>query len=86
MTHDELVAKINKELEITHWEAWHEGARALLAVVEMHRPALDSEMSEFSDNEIPGCAGCGFDYDYSTWETNYPCPTIQAIVGVMYDA
>ena len=45
----------------------------------MHRQALDSEMDESSDNETLGCAGCGYDFNYSTWETNYPCPTIKAI-------
>jgi len=64
MTHDELLAEINKELEITHWEAWHEGARALRAVVELHKPR-DYKAGNW-------CIGCNADYEY-------PCPTIQEI-------
>lgn len=74
MTHEELLANI-KEQEY----AYDNLANALLAVVEMHRPALDSEMDEHSDNETLGCAGCGYDFNYGTWETNYPCWTIKAI-------
>jgi len=44
MTHDELLAEINKELEITHWEAWHEGARALRAVVELLKDYDDGQI------------------------------------------
>ena len=79
MTHEELLDKIEN---IEYWQEQYAGKtfmKALRAVVEMHRPALDSEMNEFSDNETPGCAGCGFDFNYGTWETNYPCRTIQAI-------
>ena len=80
MTHEELLARIAK-LSITPENnvVPSELATALMAVVEMHRPALDSEMDENSDNETLGCAGCGFDFNYSTWEANYPCRTIQAI-------
>lgn len=66
MTHEELLAKINKELEITHWEAWHEGARALRAVVKLHRPYVHRKESPLKDT----CANCF---------KVYPCPTIQAI-------
>ena len=65
MTHDELLAEINKELEITHWEAWHEGARALLAVAELHKPT--------KNRSIEGWCDVCTDY------YQYPCPTIQAI-------
>lgn len=80
MTHEELLAKIAK-LSITPETnvVPSELATALMAVVEMHRPALDSEMDESSDNETLGCAGCGYDFNYSTWEVNYPCRTIQTI-------
>ena len=64
MTHEELLAEINKELEITHWEAWHEGARALLAVVELHK-------------SWPG--GCSHCVNIEGGYMSYPCPTIQAI-------
>jgi len=80
MIHEELLSRIAK-LSITPETnvVPSELATALMAVVEMHRPALDSEMDEYSDNETLGCAGCGFDFNYGTWEVNYPCPTIQAI-------
>ena len=80
MTHEELLERIAK-LSITPETniVPSELATALMAAVEMHRPALDSEMDEYSDNETLGCAGCGFDFNYGTWEVNYPCRTIQAI-------
>ena len=67
MTHDELLAEINKELEITHWEAWHEGARALRAVVELHKPDKIPDWVPTEEKNICWCAHI------------YPCPTIQAI-------
>ena len=68
MTHDELLTEINKELEITHWEGWHEGARALRAVVELHKPQPTTILTD------PKCAECsGLDW------ADYPCPTIRAI-------
>ena len=79
MTHEELLDKFD---DIEYWQEQYASKtflKALRAVVEMHRPALDSEMDESSDNETLGCAGCGYDFNYGTWETNYPCPTIQAI-------
>lgn len=80
MTHEELLQKL---ADIAHNKDAHEARNdyllALLAVVKMHRPALDSEMDENSNNETLGCAGCGFDFNYGTWEVNYPCRTIQAI-------
>ena len=72
MTHEELIAEINKELEITHWEAWHEGARALLAVVELHSP----KMYEGRVSNYLICTGC---YEEEGPNYDYPCPTIQAI-------
>lgn len=77
MTHEELIMRL--------WEKRNSLCDnldihfALSAVVELHKPALDSEMDENSDNETLGCAGCGFDFNYGTWEVNYPCRTIQAI-------
>ena len=75
MTHDELLAEINKELEITHWEAWHEGARALRAVVELHKPVEVSH--NYYDTGL-GCSApsCHNKYDEPGY---YPCETIQAI-------
>jgi len=84
MTHDELLAKINKKIEL--WEdltrqvktaGWYEpndsygvycSAKALRAVVELHKP----QVSSFDDTE---CAACSSD----ELSVIYPCPTIQAI-------
>ena len=72
MTHDELLAEINKELEITHWEAWHEGARALRAVVELHKPfQFESNPDEYK----AVCQHC----QMGIVGDEYPCETIRAI-------
>ena len=80
MTHDELLAEINKELEITHWEAWHEGARALRAVVELHKPEYWENIHDPSWNGNE-CSVCFTDGNLETPSAriDYPCPTIQAI-------
>lgn len=68
MTHDELLAKINYEIDLElrgmDAESWHAGARALRAIVELHRP----EVQEHGQYE-------------KCWNCNllYPCPTIQVI-------
>jgi hypothetical protein len=74
MTHDELVVKMNKEVEMAEFEsACGDGndpriAKALLAVVELHYPKLYPDWVPTKDNEhCNRCAG------------PYPCPTIQAI-------
>lgn len=81
MKHEELLEELNEI--INDFDARYDNSnpyyKSLRAVVEMHRPALDSEMDESSDNETLGCAGCGYDFNYGTWEVNYPCRTIQAI-------
>ena len=72
MTHDELLAKVKKELEIAIFEdACGDGnnpavPRALLAVVKFHKPM------EANGHLCLGCwSGEGI--------MSYPCPTIQAI-------
>ena len=80
MTHEELLAKIGNPID----EGYEYGDivfnKALRAIVEMHRPALDKEMNEFAEDDGHfGCAGCGYDFNYGTWEVGYPCRTIQAI-------
>ena len=80
MTHDELLAKIDRKIEL--WEdltrqvktaGWYEpndsygvycSAKALRAVVELHKPTV-----LINPNEIR-CDDC---------LDEYPCPTIQAI-------
>ena len=47
--------------------------KALRAVVELHKPSEKNYAGEI------GCMGCGYNSEYSTWEMEYPCPTIKAI-------
>ena len=73
MTHNELlelIETINTWLSIgqIHKDHMHGMAKALRAVVELHKP--HNEDSKY-------CAGCEVD---DPWYWNdYPCPTIQAI-------
>ena len=69
MTHDELLAKINS---FTCCSGAHQ--IALRAVVELHKPSRKDYSREI------GCMGCGVNAEYGTWEQDYPCETIQAIV------
>lgn len=70
MTHDELLVKMDKEVEMAEFEdACGDGndpriARALRAVVKLHYPVsyiVNGPVQCFNDNHT------------------YPCPTIQAI-------
>jgi hypothetical protein len=67
MEHDELLAKINYDIEGNPYDEY---MSALRAVVELHKPVE----AEYFDN--PVCAACSPDID--TW-FDYPCQTIQAI-------
>ena len=69
MTHDELLACINEEIEVcdpscNSHKADNQPWLALRAVVELHKPR-DYKSGNW-------CIGCNADYEY-------PCPTIQAI-------
>jgi hypothetical protein len=48
-------------------------AKALRAVVELHKPSQENYTGEI------GCVGCDVNSEYGTWQEEYPCPTIQAI-------
>lgn len=68
MTHDELLADINKYYsDIESGLRWEPDCyiKALRAVVELHKPVTSNMVGSF-------CKGCGIAVDY-------PCPTIQAI-------
>lgn len=69
MTHDELLAEIDRELRMSDYDTWHQGARALRAVVELHQPQ-DITLPDGSWGE--NCSVCD-----NGW--TYPCRTIQAI-------
>ena len=74
MTHEKLLAKIDEEIKCAEFEercgdgGWSAGAKALRAVVELHKEYVTSDGSKF-------CVICTRTED--EWE--YPCPTIQAI-------
>ena len=67
MTHDELLAKINYDIEGNPYDEY---MSALRAVVELHRPMSD---------RMPDCAECVTIHQGETDVVFYPCPTIQAI-------
>ncbi len=72
MTHDELVAVLNDydiglSNGMVHKDLVFATAKALRAVVELHKPS-----GVF-------CRGCGFNEEYNEPSQLLPCPTIQAI-------
>lgn len=73
MTHDELMAKMDKEVEMAEFEdACGDGnnprvARALRAVVELHKPSPIPDWVPTKEEFMCWCAHV------------YPCPTIWAI-------
>ena len=73
MTHDELLAKIDEEISAAEFEercgdgGWSAGAKALRAVVELHKP------KHFIGNNEIYC-NCSI-----SPLIVYPCPTIQII-------
>ena len=76
MTHDELLAYMNKEIDQAAWITEYypfKPLQALRAVVELHSPSESKYSGEI------GCIGCGYNSEYATWEFEWPCPTIQAI-------
>lgn len=82
MTHDELLAEIDSNIQFCTcdyryanncWESENVPWKALLAVVELHK----SFMYEGRMGKYERCEGCSSEEE---WLGNiYPCPTIQAI-------
>lgn len=78
MTHDELLAKMNKEVEMAEFEsACGDGndprvAKALRAVVELHQ-SVELEPDGYP---IVFCKNC---FDDAGYQEPYPCQTIQTI-------
>ena len=67
MTHDELLTKINYDIEGNPYDEY---MSAIRAVVELHKPMSD---------RMPDCAECVTIHQGETDVVFYPCPTIQAI-------
>ncbi len=78
MTHDELLADINKEIDQAAWTREYypfKSLQALRAVVELHKPKIEIMENDYGQKEaFTWCIECpdGF------WD-EHPCPTIQAI-------
>jgi hypothetical protein len=76
MTHDELLEEIDEAIEMAVFEercgcggGWSRGAKALRAVVELHKPDFMGEcMAAECERECHQKMG-----------VQWPCPTIQAI-------
>lgn len=76
MTHDELLAELNKDIDQTPLVKDYYPIKALFAlraVVELHQPIWTFPPG--SNNSIPICLQCR----EGDFEADYPCPTIQAI-------
>jgi hypothetical protein len=78
MTHDQLLDKIE---DIEYWQEQYAGKtfiKALLAVVQLHRPVMqwsggyDGEENPLYAEQCTDCSANGFTQEY-------PCQTIQAI-------
>ena len=80
MTYDELLANIDFELRMSDYDPWLKGARALRAVVELHKPEYWENIHDPSWNGNE-CSVCFTDGNLETPSARieYPCPTIQAI-------
>jgi hypothetical protein len=75
MTHDELLAYINKEIDQAAWTQEYypvKSLQALRAVMELHKP------EPYEHNEELGLS-CSCNQDVLGILNPYPCPTIQAI-------
>jgi carboxypeptidase C (cathepsin A) len=68
MTHNELLAEVNRRLQVALYNGDPQSIHALRAVVELHKPTGWFEDTGYADQE---CVYCD--------NGSYPCPTIQAI-------
>ena len=78
MTHDELLAYMNKEINQAAWTTEYypfKPLQALRAVVELHKPIISTAYPE----SLGICLTCTPSSLNFYEATRYPCPTIQAI-------
>ena len=68
MTYDELLARLSETAILTETFNNRAVARALRAVVELHKP-----------DSTRGCNACEQWTNEGAYQLPYPCPTIQAI-------
>jgi len=86
MTYDELLTEMKEAiryietLELLNQGGWLAGAKALLAVVELHKPDSNG-ICEACDGECWGCGEWGCEWPKCDCDCHplYPCDTIQAI-------
>ena len=86
MPHDELLAEIRESVryietsELLNQGGWLAGAKALLAVVELHKPDSNG-ICEACDGECWGCGEWGCEWPKCDCDCHplYPCDTMQAI-------
>ena len=86
MTHDELLKEMKEAvryietLDMINQGGWLAGAKALLAVVELHKPDSNG-ICDLCDGECWGCGEWGCEWPKCECDCHplYPCTTIQAI-------
>ena len=79
MTHDELLAYINKEIDQAVWTKEYypfKSLQALRAVVELHKPK-EEDGKLWCEHEV--CYNHIEFLERDNCDCSYPCPTIQAI-------
>jgi len=72
MTHDELIADIDRKILLSEHTIYPIYMQAFRAVVALHQPLPEAEDSPFKDS----CLGCG---------KTYPCKTIKIIEKELSD-
>lgn len=74
MTHDDLLAKINYDIEGNPYDEY---TSALRAVVELHKPMLWKNLGNDTQGYL--CQYCDSLSNEYAYRIDYPCTTIQAI-------
>ena len=81
MTHDELLAELDSQIESSKAVGCDckscDNAKALRAVVELHKPVQGS--SDIQTYDYVGCDACVEWSHDGNMNLRYPCPTIKAI-------
>lgn len=73
MTHDELLADIDKKILLSEHTIYPIYMQALRAVVELHKPISSWVYDELVENHHCSCD------EWNEYDMGWPCETIQAI-------